>query len=153
MENLFEDELKCGRIFKNVSILSPHYVPHELPHRENEIRNVTKIIAPVLRNEKPSNLFIYGKTGTGKTVAVRYVMRKFMEFIQDPEKNSVGVIGKVVYMNCKVYNSKYQVLIRILEDDSLNERRLRNIPLSDRPDRKLKGMDPTDLYTRLFSVV
>ncbi|MBU4341967.1 MAG: AAA family ATPase [Candidatus Altiarchaeota archaeon] len=153
VEDLFEKELQERKIFKNVSILSPHYVPVELPHRENEIRDLTRIIAHVLRNEKPDNIFVYGKTGTGKTVSVKYVLRKLEEFVQKPEKNSNNVIVGVVYMNCKVRNSKYQVFLKILEDEALNTEGLKSIPLSDRSDKGLKGMDPADLYERLLKVI
>lgn len=153
VEDLFEKELQERKIFKNVSILSPHYVPEELPHRENEIRDLTRIIAYVLRNEKPDNVFIYGKTGTGKTVSVKYVLRKLEEFVQNPEKNSNNVMVGVVYMNCKVRNSKYQVLLKILENEALNTEGLKSIPLSNRSDKGLKGMDPADLYERLLKVI
>ncbi|RLI95310.1 MAG: cell division control protein Cdc6, partial [Candidatus Altiarchaeales archaeon] len=131
----------------------PHYVPPELPHRDNEIRDVTRIIAPALREEKPNNLFIYGKTGTGKTCVVKYVIRKLEEFVNNPEKNIKNAVVKVVYMNCKIRNTKYQVLLKTLEDNALNDPSLSNTPLADRPDKGLKGMDPVDLYERLFRVV
>lgn len=153
IENLFEEELGERKIFRDMSILSPHYVPPELPHRDNEIREVTRIIAPTLRREKPNNLFIYGKTGTGKTCVVKYVIRKLEEFVKNPEKNLENVIVKVVYMNCKIRNTKYQVLLKTLEDNALNDPSLSNIPLADRHDGSLKGMDPVDLYERLFRVV
>lgn len=156
-QNIFESELMERRIFRNLEVLSPHYVPHELPHREKEIREITRIIAPVLRNEKPGNMFIYGKTGTGKTCVVRYVIRKLREFVENPEKNPNRIPVKVVYMNCKVRNSKYQVLLKLLEDESLNEESLKNIPLRDGPENQLRdqlrGMDPADLYDRLFNVI
>ena len=147
-QNIFESELKERHIFRSLEVLSPHYVPQELPHREKEIREITRIIDPVLRNEKHGNMFIYGKTGNGKTCVVRYVTRKLKEFVEDSEKNSGGVLVKVAYMNCKVRNSKYQVLLKLLEDESLNEESLKGTPLGDRPDNQLKGMDPADLYDR-----
>ena len=153
MDNIFEDELKDHRIFGNLEVLSPHYVPQELPHREKEIREVTRIIAPILRNQRPSNLFVYGKTGTGKTCVVRYVLKKLMEFVSDPQKNTGRAVVKSVYLNCKMKNTKYQVLLKLAEDPVLNEYNLKDRPLADRPEGQLKGMDPNDLYDRLFNVV
>jgi cell division control protein 6 len=153
IENLFERELGDRRIFRDMSILSPHYVPQELPHRDKEIKGVTRIIAPALRNEKPCNLFIYGGTGTGKTCVVKYVIRKLGEFLSNPERGLGDILVKVVYMNCKIRNSKYQVLLKTLEDDALNDRVLGDTPLEGRSDGSLKGMDPADLYDRLFNVV
>ncbi len=151
-ENIFESELKEQRIFRNLEVLSPHYVPPELPHREKEIKEVTRLIAPILRNQKPGNIFIYGKTGTGKTCVVRYVTKKLMEFAENPEKNTSNTVVRVSYMNCKVKNSKYQVLLRLAEDEALNSGLL-DAPLKGRPEKELKGMDPNDLYERIFKVV
>ena len=153
VDNLFDAAMQDRKIFRDMSILSPHYVPEELPHREMEIKEVTRVIAPIIRNEKPSNLFIYGTTGTGKTCVARYVLRKLEEFVRNPEKNQNNVRVGVVYMNCKVRNSKYQVLLKTLEDDALNNDGLKNTPLEGRQDRNLKGMDPADLYDRLHTVV
>lgn len=152
-ENIFEAELREQRIFRDQDVLSPHYVPSELPHREKEIKEVTRIIAPVLRNQKPTNLFIYGKTGTGKTCVVKYVTKKLMEFVEDPTKNTGKVNVRVVYLNCRILNTMYQVMLKLLENEALNDRNLKNIPLRDRQDGSLKGMDPVDLYDRLLNVV
>jgi cell division control protein 6 len=154
VKNIFEEELKSGKkIFLNKAVLSPHYVPKELPHREREVREITKIIAPVLRNEKPDNMFIYGKTGTGKTCVVKYVLGKLDEFVNDQKKNVNNAVVKSIYMNCKIRNSKYQVLLNTLEDEALNSSPLKNTPLEDRTDNTLTGIDPANLYDRLYKVV
>ncbi len=153
IEDLFRKELGERKIFRDKSILSPHYVPPELPHRDNEIRGVTQIIGPALRNEKPSNLFIYGGPGTGKTCVVKYVIRKLKEFLQKPDMADEKIILRVVYMNCKIRNSKYQVLLKALEDEELNDEELNDKPLEGRTEKSLKGMDPANLYDRLFRVV
>ncbi|MDM7917677.1 MAG: AAA family ATPase, partial [Methanosarcina sp.] len=70
---LFKKYLETNRIFKNREVLRHSYRPHILPHRRPQIDQVAAILAPSLRNETPSNILIYGKTGTGKTAVVRYV--------------------------------------------------------------------------------
>ncbi len=153
IEDLFRNEVGDRKIFRDKSILSAHYVPHELPHRDGEIKGVTQVIGPALRNEKPSNLFIYGGPGTGKTCVVRYVVRKMQEFLDKPEMVGKDIIVKVAYMNCKIRNSKYQVLLKTLEDNTLNDGKLKYAPLEGRSEPSLKGMDPANLYDRLFKVV
>ena len=150
IRNIFETELKARTIFKDLSVLSPHYVPDTLPGREIHANDVSSILAPAVRNEKPNNLFIYGKTGTGKTCVTKYVTRKFNEFIKN---SNLNVMVKIIYMNCKIYNSKYQVLKFIAENDNLNDEFLINIPLKDKTDKKLEGMTPVDLYERLRNVI
>ncbi len=108
--NLFEVELeKNKKIFKNRNVLTHHYIPDVLPFREKQIKEITETIIPILRGEKPNNIFIYGKTGTGKTCTTKYVLNKLEEYCK---KNNLNVI--TIYLNCTVVNTKYQILLKIL---------------------------------------
>ncbi len=89
-------------VFKDKSVLSPHYVPETLLDREKEIRSLLQAVAPALQHKKPSNVFLYGKTGSGKTASTKYVLQKLAE------EKTEGVFS--VYMNCRVYDSRYKVL-------------------------------------------
>ncbi len=91
-----------SQVFKDKSVLSPHYVPETLLDREKEIRSLMQAVAPALQSKKPSNVFLYGKTGSGKTASTRYVLQKL------GEEGAEGVYS--VYMNCRVYDSRYKVL-------------------------------------------
>ena len=70
---LFEKYLTSESIFVNREVLRHSYRPVDLPHRQPQIDQVASILAPAIRDETPSNILIYGKTGTGKTASVRYV--------------------------------------------------------------------------------
>jgi cell division control protein 6 len=63
----FDQILSKKSIFRDVSVLSPHYVPRELPFREKHMEEIMTLLSPALKAQKPRNLIIYGKTGTGKT--------------------------------------------------------------------------------------
>ncbi|UCH71836.1 MAG: hypothetical protein JSW62_05415, partial [Thermoplasmatales archaeon] len=65
--DIFGRLLKTESLFVNREAMRPAYIPEALPHREKEINNLANILVPALRGETPSNVFIYGKTGTGKT--------------------------------------------------------------------------------------
>ena len=62
------------------------YQPSEIPYRDDQIGQIASILAPVLRGERPSNLFLYGKTGTGKTLSVQYVRDELMRRIKKESK-------------------------------------------------------------------
>jgi len=109
--SFFENYLKQDTIFKDKKVLQSNYTPLTIPHREEEIEKIAGVLAPALRLEKPSNLFIYGKTGTGKTVVTRYVMQKMEEIAQ---KNNLPL--KIFYLNCKlkrVADTEYRLIAEI----------------------------------------
>ena len=63
--DIFKTYINKRPIFKEKETLSIRFTPENTPHREKQLRQVALILAPLLRNEKPSNLFVYGKTGSG----------------------------------------------------------------------------------------
>ncbi len=69
--SIFDNILNIKSVFKNREVLRPTYTPMDLPHREIQINHLASILVAALKNETPSNVFIYGKTGTGKTAVVR----------------------------------------------------------------------------------
>ncbi len=132
MEDIFEKELKKETIFLDRNVLSPHYVPENLPHREKEVEKIMKNLAPLLSGKRTNNLFIYGKTGTGKTASTRLVIEKLLDV-----KEKYGVNVDVVYINSKVINTKYQVLLKIVEHLESGESYL-GYPFSHLYDKMLK---------------
>ncbi|MEW6328851.1 MAG: orc1/cdc6 family replication initiation protein [Candidatus Micrarchaeota archaeon] len=107
MSSSFHDILSRATLFKNRDVLSPHYIPDTLPHRDREIEAIMKVLSPALKGQKPRNLFVYGKTGTGKTSCVKYVMEKFSD-MKSP--------SRISYTNCRVYNSRYRIFFKAVKD-------------------------------------
>lgn len=104
----FKELMEAKGVFKEKEVLSPHYLPENLLYRENEIKRIMVAVAPALKGSKPKNLFIYGKSGTGKTACAKHVIKKLEE-----EKNQ-GV--KAIYMNCRNYNTRYQILQKTISE-------------------------------------
>ena len=102
------DLLKESTIFSNREVLSPHYVPKHLIFRDKEISNIEKAVAPCLKGERGRNLFIYGKTGTGKTTCAMYVANEVKEI--------PNTKAKISYVNCKIYSSRFRVISKIISD-------------------------------------
>ena len=107
-EGLFDTLLETRPIFKNREYLRPTYTPEELPHREEQIHQLARMLVAPLRGETPSNIFIYGKTGTGKTATVKHVVKE-LERVGDRAPRKV----EVVYLNCEVVNTQYRILATI----------------------------------------
>lgn len=104
----------AGRsLFKNKSVLQTNYTPETIPHRDEQIELVASILAPALRGERVSNLFVYGKTGTGKTVSVAHVTNELSKRVQDTGSSAL----KVIYINCKlkkVADTEYRILAELI---------------------------------------
>ena len=108
MAELFDDIFKESKIFANREVLSPHYIPHNLLFREKQLQEIAKYLTPSLKGERGRNIFVYGKTGTGKTTCVKSVL--------DRVKNLPISKAHISYINCRIYNSRYRVLHKIVSD-------------------------------------
>jgi cell division control protein 6 len=105
---LFDDLLSGQPIFENKEVLRPSYTPRELPHREEQINNMATILVTALRGDTPSNILIYGKTGTGKTASAKFVSDELESTSQKYE-----VPCEVEYINCEVTDTQYRVLAQL----------------------------------------
>jgi len=76
METLFDKYLSTAKIFADRDVLRHDYIPTHLPHRDEHIQRLAGILAPALHQSKISNVFVYGKTGTGKTIVTKFVLDK-----------------------------------------------------------------------------
>jgi len=83
-------------------------MPNVLPHREQQINELASILVPALRGETPSNIFIYGKTGTGKTIVTKFVGEELLK-----KGKEVGKHVNFVYINCEVVDTQYRLLQNI----------------------------------------
>ncbi|MEM1578441.1 MAG: ORC1-type DNA replication protein [Archaeoglobaceae archaeon] len=106
--NLFDSILSSVSIFKNRDVLRHSYTPESLPHREEQIKQLVELLSPLLRGGTPSNIFIYGKSGTGKTATVKLVMKNLEEV-----SRKVGTNVVVQYLNCEIIDTAYRVLATI----------------------------------------
>jgi len=106
------DSVGNRSLFKNKQTLQSNYSPEDIPHRDKQIEQIASILAPVLLGQKTSNLFIYGKTGTGKTLSVQHVANELLKRSKDSK------ILRVEYINCKlkkVADTEYRILAELIK--------------------------------------
>ena len=114
LNNFFEKFLTRQPFFLDKSVIQSNYFPEKIEHRDDQIQKIADILAPALRLEKPSNLFIYGKTGTGKTLTVKYTTDKILEVAKQKE-----IPIQVFYLNCKlkkVADTEYRLIAQLARE-------------------------------------
>lgn len=112
INNIFNSAIQ-NSLFKDKRVLQTNYSPENIPHRNEQIESIASILAPILRGERSSNLFLYGKTGTGKTLSMQYVANELTK-----RAGSMGVDIRIEYINCKlkkVADTEYRILAALIE--------------------------------------
>lgn len=99
--NIFEKKGQLHDIFKDERFLYPEFLPEKLPHRDSEIDSLVFALKPVLAGKKPENVFVTGKSGTGKTVTIKFVLNELHEYSDR---------AKSLYINCFEFNTRHAVL-------------------------------------------
>ena len=137
IKSFFESYLDRERLFLDKGALQINYTPEDIPHREDQIHEISRILAPALKLEKPSNMFLYGKTGTGKTLSVLNVINSLTEVAK--LKN---IPLEILYVNCKLKNvadTEYRLIAHLA-------RRLgETVPAT--------GLPKNEVHRRLFDKV
>ncbi|MBI4439806.1 ORC1-type DNA replication protein [Candidatus Woesearchaeota archaeon] len=133
----FEGFLKKESIFLDKRVLQGSFMPETVEHRDEQLNQIANVLAPCLRLEKPSNLFIYGKTGTGKTLAIKHTTEMMKEVAV---KGNVPL--RVFYINCKlkrVADTEYRLIAQLTREFG------REIPST--------GLPTDDVYRVFFSLL
>jgi cell division control protein 6 len=135
--NFFEKYLTKKPLFKNKKALQSNFTPEQIFHREEQIQTVANILAPCLRNDRPSNIFIYGKTGTGKTLTVRYITEQLLTTAK-----SRDLPLKIIYVNCKlkkVADTEYRLFAQLIREFG------KSIPST--------GLPTDDVYNMFYNIL
>ena len=108
LDDVFENFVKSAKLFKDREVLRHDYLPNKLPHREDQIRLLGGVVAPVLKDARCSNIFIYGKTGTGKTAVTKYVLSHL-----EAKAKEYGASVKFSYVNCRMKGTEYRIFANL----------------------------------------
>lgn len=104
-------------IYRNRDALREDYQPDKLVGRDEELERYKTALQPVINGEQPNNIFLYGKTGVGKTAGTRYLLDHLIE--DAAQYDDIELTVKI--LNCDGLSSSYQISTRLVNkfrDDS-----------------------------------
>lgn len=141
LDHIFERFSKGPTVIRDRRVLWHSYVPDALPHREEQITQIGSILASGLKGRRPSNIFVYGKPGTGKTAVTRYVLRELTA-----KFGELQLPFKAVYLNCRNVDTDYRVLARICAE--LGQKvPFTGLPTDEVHSRLVELLESQDLFT------
>jgi cell division control protein 6 len=114
LDDVFENFVNGVKLFKDREVLRHDYIPDKLPHRESQIRLLGGAVAPVLKDARCSNIFIYGKTGTGKTAVTKYVLSHL-----EAKAKEYGASVRFCYVNCRMTGTEYRIFASLSQSVGL----------------------------------
>ncbi|MDY6770718.1 MAG: ORC1-type DNA replication protein [Candidatus Nanohaloarchaea archaeon] len=141
LQEQFNEYLESESVFQDKDVLSTNYRPDDILHRDDQIDELGSILAPSLKGNDPSNVFIYGTVGTGKTLVTRHVCNE-LKSVADRAEESL----EVIYINCKmkkVADTEYRLsakLARELGSDVPST----GLPTDEVYDRFFEALDDKD---------
>ncbi|KYH24163.1 ORC1-type DNA replication protein [Halalkalicoccus paucihalophilus] len=101
-----------GSIFEEREALLEEWTPDELVGRDEELTQYHAALQPVIEGETPSNIFIYGKSGVGKTAATRFLLDR----LERDATNIDGLDLNTIEINCDGLNTSYQTAVAIINE-------------------------------------
>jgi len=137
VERLLDAAENGKSLIINREILHFTYIPNKILHRNEEQEKVTQSLLPILKQSRPSNLLIYGKPGTGKTLVVRKVLLKIQERV---EKSNFPI--RLIYTNSKEETTLYGLLVSFGRQLGLSEK-----------DLPTTGLAISEVFKRLLKVI
>jgi len=138
VDKLLDDAASGRSILKKRDVLHFTFIPEVILHRDNELAKVTQALLPILKKSRPSNLLVYGKPGTGKTLVVKTVLSKIQKRV---EKSDFPII--LVYANSKDETTLYGLLVSFG----------RQLGLKTQKELPTTGLSISGVFNRLLDVI
>ena len=116
IKDLILEQEEAASLIKNRSLLEPNEIVDEerIVGRDSQLTDITQHLRVAISNERPPNLFLYGPSGTGKSLIINAVCSNILELCESRDIRfgviqmncqNVGTLGSAVYeLSRKVAN-------------------------------------------------
>ena len=111
VSNFLEDQLEKGIIFKDESKLDVNFIPHQLKHRDMELKMLSAHFLVLIQMpfKVSRKMIITGEVGVGKTVTSKFFGNQLVE---SAKKRQINL--KSIHINCRICKTSYSVIYNIL---------------------------------------
>ena len=98
-------------VFRDESLLFPEYLPHQIPHRDAQLKALELYFQSVIQNapRASQNVMLSGPIGTGKTM----ITKKLGESLQK-KAALYGNLVKMLHVNCRIDRSLQAIMVKAL---------------------------------------
>ena len=129
-------------IFVNKELLEISHLPEEgrIVGRDEEISALANAVNPAIFGQSPSNVLIYGKTGTGKSLSARYVSSHLVRTAGEED-----VTAAFAYVDCAQDTTETQAVQTLAS--TLNNSGTTGITIPE------KGISTSMFYKRLWRIL
>ena len=100
------------QVFADAEPLDDSYEPEDIRERDEELEKYQRALQPIIDNRPTSNIFLYGKTGTGKTVATKFML----SHLEDDTAQYDDIHLSTVWVSCENLSSSYQVAVALVNE-------------------------------------
>lgn len=98
-------------VYENRDAVKDSYSPDKIVGRDDEIEDYMQSLQPVINGEEPDNIFVYGKTGVGKTAVTEYLTSELSQ-----SASHYDIELSILKISCKGANTSYQTAIRLVNE-------------------------------------
>ena len=84
IKDLILEQEEAASLIKNRSLLEPNEIVDEerIVGRDTQLTDITQHLRVAISNERPPNLFLYGPSGTGKSLIINAVCQNIVELCE-----------------------------------------------------------------------
>jgi cell division control protein 6 len=100
-------------VFRDESILLQEYLPHQIPHREAQLKKLELYFQGVAQNASKASqiVMITGPVGSGKTMLAKKLLQESL-----PRKAALyGNLVKSVHVNCRIDRTLQAIMVKALK--------------------------------------
>ncbi|GAA0474925.1 orc1/cdc6 family replication initiation protein [Halococcus dombrowskii] len=138
IKNLILEQEEAANLIKKRSLLEPNEIVDEkrIVGRDIQLTNITQHLRVAIGNEQPPNLFLYGPSGTGKSLIINAVCKNILELCESRDIRfgviqmncqNVGTLGSAVYELARKVANDVGATVEVPEHGIPNKKKWREL--------------------------